>query len=73
MFKPTLSTTTRGHSKKIQSQEATGVRHRFFAARVVKHWNALRENTVSSNTAKSFKSKLEKDIGQSMYQYTFSY
>ena len=73
MFKPTLSTTTRGHSKKIQSQEATGVRSHFFAARVIKTWNGLRENTVSSNTVNSFKSNLKKDIGHSMYQYTFSY
>ena len=49
MFKK-ASGTTRGHSKKLQTQRATGYRHHFFSTRVIKMWNSLSEDTVQAKT-----------------------
>ena len=73
MFTASLSNNTRGHSKKLQLQKATGLRHNFFSTRVVNLWNKLNEATVSSNSINSFKNNLKNDIGTTMFDYTFSY
>ena len=41
MLTPSLSSTTRGHSQKLQVQEATSIRKHFFFRRVSQPWNNL--------------------------------
>ena len=71
MLTPTLSKTTRGHSKKLQIQEATGPRKHFFEARVASLWNQLSEITVSSKNITTFKANLSKDL-PNKFHFKFS-
>ena len=72
MLQRSVNTTTRGHSLKLETQLATGHRRSFFAARVVKDWNALSESTVSAKTISGFKAGLTKDWSDvSKFVYNF--
>ena len=76
MFLKTLSTTTRGHSMKLQLQKATGNRFHFFASRVVNKWNNLSNSTVNQATLQKFKTELHKEWDHNKdiyYNYTFTY
>ena len=73
MLTPSLNTATRGHSMKLQIQPSTGARQNFFETRVSKIWNSLSEKTVSSKNVDIFKNNLLKDIGETRFDYTFSY
>ena len=76
MFQKSLSTTTRGHSLKLQMQKATGHRFHFFATRVVNQWNSLTDATVTQPTLKKFKTQLHRhwDLNKDIYyKYTFTY
>ena len=72
MFSPSLSTSTRGHDKKLQIQQATGPRKHFFATRVAKSWNSLSQKAVSSPSVNSFKHHLSKEL-PNKFDFTFSY
>ena len=71
MLTPTLSKTTRGHSKKLQIQEATGPRKHYFEARVASLWNQLSEITVTSKNITTFKANLSKDL-PNKFNFKFS-
>ena len=73
MLSPATYTSTRGHSKKLQIQAATGARANFFDNRVSKIWNSLSEETVSAKNINIFKNNLFKDIGNTRFDFTFSY
>jgi hypothetical protein len=75
MYQKTLSTRTRGHALKLQTQTATGVRSNFLGTRAVQEWNNLSEETVLSPNVNMFKSGLRRDWAQQerLYEYTFSY
>ena len=73
MLAPTLSSITRGHSKKMQIQPSTGARQNFFENRVCKIWNNLSEKTVSSKNVDIFKNNLFNDIGNTRFNFVFSY
>ena len=75
MFKPTLSTATRGHNLKLQVQHQLGPKKNFFSARVTEAWNKLSPDTVNATSVDSFKTKLAKEWGSrpDLYQYSFSY
>ena len=72
MFMESLSTTTRGHSKKVQIQEATGIRKHFFSSRVAAPWNNLSEKTIQSPTINAFKNNLKSELPDK-FSFTFSY
>ena len=60
----------RGHSKKLFLPRTNlEVRRRFFSVRVVKAWNALSEEAVSSTTLNQFKSFLHRDLAQELYKF----
>ena len=60
----------RGHSKKLFLPRTNlEVRRRFFSVRVVKTWNALSEEAVSSTTLNQFKSFLHRDLAQELYKF----
>ena len=73
MLATSLSTATRGHSMKLQIQPSAGARQNFFETRVCKVWNKLSEKTVSSKNVDIFKNNLLKDIGETRFDFTFSY
>ena len=73
MFMPSLGITTRSNTRKLQIQEATGVRKHYFSSRTTDNWNNLSEKTVTSDTINSFKNNLKNEIGGEMYSYKFSY
>lgn len=75
MLLSSLTKRTRGHSLKLQMQEATGARGRFFATRVIQNWNELSETTVQAHNVNLFKNRLQQDWANhpDMYEYTFSY
>ena len=72
MFTPALSSATRGHDRKLQIQEATGIRKHFFSTRVTKAWNNLSQNAVSASSVNSFKNHLSKEL-LNKFDYKFSY
>ena len=72
MFTQSLSTTTRGHSQKVQIQEATGIRKHFFSTRVAAPWNKLSENTIQSPNINAFKNNLKNELPDK-FTFTFSY
>ena len=72
MFTPALYTSTRGHSKKLQIQESTGIRKHCFSARVSQPWNSLSQKAVSATSINAFKHHLSKELSNK-YQFTFSY
>ena len=72
MFTPSLSRSTRGHSHKLQIQEATGVRKQFFSSRVAESWNKLSEKAVSSPSINAFKNHLSKELSNK-FGFKFSY
>ena len=60
----------RGHSKKIYvPRTCRDVRKWFFSVRVVKAWNSLSEQAVSSTSLNQFKTFLHRDLGQQLYEY----
>ena len=70
MFTFVSGRSTRGHSLKIYVERANlEVRRRFFSMRVVEAWNALSEETVTSDEINSFKSFLHRDLGEQLYDY----
>ena len=70
MFTFVSGRSTRGHSLKIYVERANlEVRRRFFSMRVVEAWNALSEETVTSDEINSFKSFLHRDLGERLYEY----
>lgn len=71
MFTPSLSRSTRGHDRKLQIQEATGIRKHSFSARVTKQWNNLSQEAVSSPSINAFKHHLSKEL-PNKFEYTFS-
>ena len=75
LFKPTRSTTTRGHSLKLQVQHQTGQRKSFFAARVTPTWNRLSQDTVDAPNPETFKFRLGKEWENhpDKFNYRFSY
>ena len=73
MLVPTLSSVTRGHSMKMQIQPSTGARQNFFESRVCKIWNTLNDKTVSSKNINCFKNNLFKEIGNTRFNFVFSY
>jgi hypothetical protein len=72
MFSPSLNSSTRGHSKKLQIQEATGIRKHFLSTRVAGRWNRLSEETVAAPNINIFKSRLAKEL-QNKFDFKFSY
>ena len=64
MFQPSLATTTRGHDKKLQITEATGVRAHFFSARISEEWNQLSQRCVDSQSVNEFKTLLGEETAQ---------
>lgn len=62
MLQPSRATRSRGHSKKLQLQFATGHRYHFFSNRVTAAWNSLKEDTVSAPSIQNFKSLLARDL-----------
>ena len=61
------SSRTRGHSRKIIKERCrTKLRQDFFANRVIKAWNALPQNFVSSPSLESFRSKLTSEFLESI-------
>ena len=73
MLSPSIYSSTRGHSRKLQIQAATGARENFFENRVAKLWNSLSESTVSAKNINNFKNNLFKDIGHTRFDFNFSY
>lgn len=75
MFTPSRNQHTRGHDFKLEKPEATGVRTRFYATRVINDWNSLSQNTVFASDINQFKASLRKDWTNhpDKYQYNFSY
>ena len=72
MLQPSLNHTTRGHSLKLETQLAVGQRANFFSTRVVTHWNALSDSTVTAPNVQAFKTGLAKDwSGVAKYTYNF--
>ena len=72
MFTPSLSTTTRGHSQKLQVQEAKGIRKHFLSSRTTAVWNNLPEKVISSPTINTCKNNLKKHL-PNKFTYKFSY
>ena len=72
MFSPSLNSSTRGHSKKLQIQEATGIRKHFLSTRVADRWNRLSEETIAAPNINIFKSRLAKEL-QNKFDFKFSY
>ena len=69
------NTHTRGHSYKLKTHLATGVRQQFFTTRITADWNSLKEATVTAGNVNTFKSRLGKEWSSEaqLYSYTFSY
>ena len=72
MLTPAIGS-TRGHSMKLQQQQATGLRCHFFSSRIIQDWNNLSEKTVTSTSIESFKTNLNTDLGHLKFDYKFSY
>ena len=79
VFQPSLGTAamnTRGHPYKLQTHLCkTTTRKLSYFGRVVPLWNALKSETVCSNSINDFKNNLEKEWKDhnDLYTYTFSY
>ena len=58
---------------KMQIQPSTGARQNFFENRVCKIWNTLAEKTVSAKNVNIFKNNLFKEIGNTRFDFVFSY
>ena len=60
----------RGHSLKIYLPSTNvDFRRRFFAVRVIPHWNALAPDTVTANSIETFKAKLHRDLAHKLYDF----
>ena len=66
---------TRGHNLKLYTQEAKEVRSNIFAARVIRDWNNLTNDTVHAKSINIFKVELRNEgvNHTELYNYTFSY
>jgi len=73
MLQPSLGHQTRGHTLKLQKQEATGPRAYSFPGRVVTPWNSLSASTVLANTVNAFKAGLRREWANhaKLYEYNF--
>ena len=73
MFTKSLSTTTRGHSMKLQAQKSVGIRHSFFSERVLNIWNSLDQDTINSPNINIFKSRINNQLERfcPKFNYTF--
>ena len=69
----TLNTTTRGHIKKLQTQQSTGHRQNFLDVWVTSLWNQLSNGAVNSKNIEIFKNYPNKEIGHMKLEYKFSY
>ena len=68
LFQRSAVTGTRGHTYKLAVvRSRTETRRRFFAVRVVSHWNALPLGVVESATLGTFKSRLDDWLGDLLY------
>lgn len=55
----------RGHSKKLDKERSAKLpRKHFLTNRIVYHWNALSEDTVSAATLNSFKNRVDGELQQ---------
>ena len=62
LFNKSLSSHTRGHTKKLQQQRSSRrERSNFFSTRAVPLWNSLSEETVQSKTVDNFKKAIDRD------------
>ena len=72
----TAAMNTRGHPYKLQTHRCkTTTRKLSFFGRVTSTWNALKAETVCSETINDFKNNLAKEWSSPdfMYRYSFSY
>ena len=61
---------TRGHDYKLFLPRSNlEVRRRYFSVRVIRVWNSLGADTVSSGSLEAFKRLLHRDLGQRLFQY----
>ena len=74
-YKPSLSSTTRGHHMKYQIQHNSSLRHHIFPIRTFESWNKLTSQTISCRTVGTFKNHLAKEWREhpKLYSYGFSY
>ena len=63
------------HNLKLYTQEAKGMRSNIFAAKVIRDWNNLANDTVHAKSINIFKAKLRHEWMNhtELYNYTFSY
>ena len=66
---------TRGHNLKLYTQQAIGEHSNYFAARLIRDWNNLANDTVHAKSINIFKAKLRQEWMNhtELYTYTFSY
>ena len=70
LFQAANNVHTRGHRFKIYAPLTNlEIRRRFFAVRVVAHWNALGQDTVEATSLESFKSLLHRDLADSLFEF----
>ena len=70
MLNPVISG-TRGHPYRYSIQRHPNIRNRFYTTRVLKHWNDLHTDTVTSPNINIFKNRLSKDSSMpSMYLFS---
>ena len=64
---PSISTRTRGHSKKlIKARPRLDIRKNFFTHRVVNNWNDLKQEVIDKNSTDSFKKAYDLSRGQTI-------
>ena len=64
------SSRTRGHEYKVVVPlSSLECRRRSFAVRVVPWWNSLGGDTVSAESVGAFKSLLQRDLGEALYEF----
>ena len=62
MFMPSNSSTTRGHTQKLQIVHHQGARNKFLTTRAIPYWNNLSQKTISSTNINCFKNALKSDL-----------
>lgn len=61
---------TRGHSFKLEKTRTnTNTRATFFSNRIISAWNSLPEAAVAAESTNSFKNKIDRHYGESVYRY----